>query len=840
VVRQKIKPNLAAKSRFVVLGLLASTIAIGASLSQWLNCQASPAKVKGASGQGASGHATSSQAIPAEISRLWQAPSPQFAAAVANLGSEPKDVSIANLRRFLEGQNIFNSGNTERLVASYALARLLAKSNSGADQNDAISLFSQAQALPLLHIDSLWHASEILTSQGDNKKTRDFVEKILRDPAATPSDQARALYEMAQSFLREPSSDNNQKAKDLLLTIKQKYPATEYGTASNYYLGQMALGNSGNISGKNSNSASYASNTTSVVGSESVFGSSTSSSGNSSSNGTSSSAGNYGSMSNGALGSPGSAAEAEALAYFSDYLKGSVNGRFSSDVADKLMAMNTRGAALTPADLDRIGLVYYRKNNYSKALDAFNRSGTTNNQYRKAQCLAKLHRKPESVAALLTAIRQAPDAAYYDDFADVVTGPLSRAETADVWKQILAIKPVKLDHALWNIAVRASDTDATPLFQRLIKEYPTSEHAPEAMWWMFWHRTKVIYPAGLAKNKLQAEALASMAENAALRYPTHRSAARFLFWAGKIHEHLGDHNKAKALYQHSHNLYPSNYYAFRSLARLAYLNAPADKRRDRGWSTNAQRNCLDNWSWPQPPTLFTFDRVARLAGPKVALLAAARQLDECQTALAEAPEANDSAREDIIGFRSWIYLSQGMIMEGIRAAGKDLDGKPNHAPLWQITYPWAYAARIKEQGQLRKVDPYLIHALIREESRYFPKALSRSQALGLMQLLPATAAGVGKRIGVPALNREDVFNPDNNIKLGTAYLEYTLKRFNGNAMLAVASYNGGPNAVKSWVDKFNASGGKDWDYFVEEIPFKETRDYVRKVFGSYFVYETLY
>lgn len=194
----------------------------------------------------------------------------------------------------------------------------------------------------------------------------------------------------------------------------------------------------------------------------------------------------------------------------------------------------------------------------------------------------------------------------------------------------------------------------------------------------------------------------------------------------------------------------------------------------------------------------------------------------------------------MIGFRSWLYLSQGLIMEGIRAAGKDLEGKPNHAPLWQITYPWAYAARIKEQGQLRKVDPYLIHALIREESRYFPKALSRSQAIGLMQLLPGTAFGVGKRIGVPLSSKEDVFIPDNNIKLGTAYLEYTLKRFNGNAMLAVASYNGGPNAVKSWVDKFNAAGGKDWDYFVEEIPFRETRDYVRKVFGSYFVYETLY
>ncbi|CAN5376114.1 hypothetical protein BH11CYA1_BH11CYA1_38420 [soil metagenome] len=817
------------KSRIVFLSLLAGSVALGSNLTQWLTCQAAPP---------AKGKTAAIQAISPEISRLWQSPSPQFAATVANLGNEPKETSISNLRRFLEGQN----SNTERIAASYALAKLLSKSNSGADQNDAIALFNQTQALPLLHIDSLWHAAEILTSQGDNKKTRDFVEKILRDPTADAADQARALYEMAQSYLREPSSENTQRAKDLFLNIKQKYAATEYGTAANYYLGQMALSN-GSSSIAASSAAATSSSSTTAAGSDGAFGSSVGGTGGTSGAGGNSngnSAGSYGSMSNGALGAPGSPAEAEAIAYFSDYLKGSVNGRFSNDVADKLMAMNTRGATLTPADLDRIGLVYYRKNNYSKALDAFNRSGTTSNQFRKAQCLAKLHRKPESVAALLAAIKQAPEAAYYDDFADVVTGPLSRTETADVWKQILALKPVKLDHALWNIAVRASDTDATPLFQRLVKEYPTSEHAPEAMWWMFWHRTKIIYPAGLVKNKLQAVGLANMAESAALRYPTHRSAARFLFWAGKIHEHLGDHAKAKALYQHSYNLYPSNYYAFRSLARLAYLNAPADKRHDRGWSTRAARNSLDNWSWPQPPTLFSFDKIARAAGPKVAFLAAARQQDECQAALAEAPEANESTRQDIIGLRSWLYLSQGMIMEGIRAASKDLDGKPNQAPLWQINYPWAYAARIKEQGQLRKVDPYLIHALIREESRYFPKALSRSQAIGLMQLLPATAFGVGKRIGVPLSSKEDVFIPDNNIKLGTAYLEYTLKRFNGNAMLAVASYNGGPNAVKSWVDKFNASGGKDWDYFVEEIPFRETRDYVRKVFGSYFVYETLY
>jgi len=763
--------------------LLSGLYALSLNVSDWAPCLAAPPKslagpvtVKHSPASSETAAPLAHQ-VPAEIMQLWQSPSPAYAAATGKIGLENRDFSINKLRGFFQN----NPGNkTERLAASYALGRLLAHSQFGADQNEAMTLFAQSQSMPLLHIASLWHTAEILTVQGDEKKIREFVERILRDPAAKPDAQARALYELAQSFMREQDTIH---AKELFLTLRQKHLGTEYATAANYYLGQMALTDAG-----------------------------------------------------------AGADPKQAMTYFSDYLKDSVNGRFSAEVADKLLAFGSKGALLTAADLERIGLVYYRKGDYAKALDAFEKSGTTNNQFRKAQCQAKLHRKAESIAALLLAIKQSPESTYYDDFADVVTGPLSRAETAQVWKQILALKPVKLDHALWNIAVRSTDQEARPLFRRLVDQYPTSEHAPEAMWWMFWHNLKNIYPGGIAKNKAMAIELANSAENTAKVYHTHRSAARFLFWAGKIHEHLGDHARARGLYQQAFARYPANYYGHRAQARLAFLNAPADKRRDRGWSTTADRpNSTTNWNWPEPPALFDIEKIARFAGPEVALLAAARQMDECQQALnAAAGKEGASLHDDMAGFRSWLLLNQGLIMEGIRAAGKDLDGKPSRSPLWQIDYPWAYAARIKEQGQLRKVDPYLIHALIREESRYFPRALSRSQAMGLMQLLPATAIGVAKRISVPIVEKDDIFIPDNNIKLGTAYLEYTLKRFNGNAMLAVASYNGGPNAVKSWVDRFHAAGGSDWDYFVEEIPYRETRDYVRKVFGSYFVYENLY
>lgn len=771
-------------------GLLSGLYAFSLNISNWAPCLAAPPKslagpvtMKHSSSTGES--APVAHQIPREIMLLWQNPSPAYTGAIGRLGLEAKDASINKLRSFVQG----DGGNrTEKLAASYALGRLLARGQFGADQNEAMVMFSQSQNLPLLHIPSMWHTAEVLTVQGDEKKIREFVERILRDPAAKPDAQARALYELAQSFMREQDTAH---AKELFLTLRTKHLGTEYATAANYYLGQMALTDT---------SASAASSIDSGANST------------------------------------------QAQAYFSDYLKDSLSGRFSAEVADKLLAMSSKGAILTPVDLDRIGLVYYRKGDYAKALAAFEKSGTTNNQFRKAQCQAKLHRKAEAIAALLLAIKQSPESTYYDDFADVVTGPLTRAETAQVWKQILALKPVKLDHALWNIAIRSTDQEARPLFRRLVEQYPTSEHAPEAMWWMFWHSLKNIYPSGIVKNKAMAIELANSAENTAKIYHTHRSAARFLFWAGKIHEHLGDHARAKGLYQQAFARYPANYYGHRAQARLAYLSAPPEKRRDRGWSTRADRpDSTVNWSWPEPPALFDIEKIARFAGPEVALLAAARQMDECQQALGAASgKENPSLREDLAGFRAWLLLNQGLIMEGIRAAGKDLDGKPNRSPLWQIDYPWAYAARIKEQGQLRKVDPYLIHALIREESRYFPRALSRSQAMGLMQLLPATAIGVAKRINVPIVEKNDIFIPDNNIKLGTAYLEYTLKRFNGNAMLAVASYNGGPNAVKSWVDRFHAAGGSDWDYFVEEIPYRETRDYVRKVFGSYFVYENLY
>jgi soluble lytic murein transglycosylase len=208
-----------------------------------------------------------------------------------------------------------------------------------------------------------------------------------------------------------------------------------------------------------------------------------------------------------------------------------------------------------------------------------------------------------------------------------------------------------------------------------------------------------------------------------------------------------------------------------------------------------------------------------------------RQFDEC---LQELP-ANAEPE-----FKAAICAADENYQGAIRAVSHDLDGTPSQSWAWQMAYPREFAEYVAQGAQANNLDPLLIHALIREESRYNVMAISRSKAIGLTQLMPGTAYGVAKRLGIPLSGTADVFKPDINIKLGSNYLAYVLKRAQENALMAVASYNGGPGAVQQWLKQHAAAGYPDFDYFVENIGFRETRDYVRKVFASYWNYERVY
>ena len=155
--------------------------------------------------------------------------------------------------------------------------------------------------------------------------------------------------------------------------------------------------------------------------------------------------------------------------------------------------------------------------------------------------------------------------------------------------------------------------------------------------------------------------------------------------------------------------------------------------------------------------------------------------------------------------------------------------------LWRMAYPTGYIPTIRRYAGPH-VDPLLVAGIIREESLYNPKALSRAGAMGLMQLMPQTANRVALRLGLGSVDRADLLDGEMNIRLGTDYIGELLRDYQGNLIRAVAAYNAGPDAVSRWIAKF---GNRDPDEFVELISYRETRRYVKRVLTSYRIYHAI-
>jgi soluble lytic murein transglycosylase len=152
---------------------------------------------------------------------------------------------------------------------------------------------------------------------------------------------------------------------------------------------------------------------------------------------------------------------------------------------------------------------------------------------------------------------------------------------------------------------------------------------------------------------------------------------------------------------------------------------------------------------------------------------------------------------------------------------------------WYALYPFPFLQTIETWAQQRQLNPILVTALIRQESRFMPGIRSSVGATGLMQVMPETAAEVASKINLKQYKLND---PEDNIQLGTWYLDHTHQEYSNNSLLAVASYNAGPGAVAGWLQK----GVRDPDEFVEAIPYDETKGYVKAVFENYWNYLRLY
>jgi soluble lytic murein transglycosylase len=143
----------------------------------------------------------------------------------------------------------------------------------------------------------------------------------------------------------------------------------------------------------------------------------------------------------------------------------------------------------------------------------------------------------------------------------------------------------------------------------------------------------------------------------------------------------------------------------------------------------------------------------------------------------------------------------------------------------EFTLPLRHEDIIRQQAKEKGLDAALIAGVIYEESR-FRDQTSHAGARGLMQITPATARFIARDSGGTAFTHDDLATPQINIAYGSYYLRYLMRRYNGNETLAIAAYNAGETNVNRWVS--DAGGADNFDS-TRDIPFKETRDYVRDV-----------
>lgn len=151
-------------------------------------------------------------------------------------------------------------------------------------------------------------------------------------------------------------------------------------------------------------------------------------------------------------------------------------------------------------------------------------------------------------------------------------------------------------------------------------------------------------------------------------------------------------------------------------------------------------------------------------------------------------------------------------------------------------YPQKYSEYVYKYSEQSNVEPLLIFAMIKAESNFDEKVVSSSGAIGLMQLMEKTGLEQAKK-NDKNYEYKDLYNPEINIELGTAYVAELINKYNGNYYLAITAYNAGIGVVDGWIaDGTIKSDGSD----IENIPYKETNNYVRKIVKNYKMYQELY
>lgn len=344
--------------------------------------------------------------------------------------------------------------------------------------------------------------------------------------------------------------------------------------------------------------------------------------------------------------------------------------------------------------------------------------------------------------------------------------------------------------------------------ERLYKKYPQSQLVNKLVW---------MEVESHLENKDWGEAHNHLINTSLISTDTALQ-ARLLYWTAKTKHYFGEFKESKVIYNRVIKQFPYTYYAYRS---SQFLN-------------QSTLNPLKYHHINQTTTLSHKDYLL----VNIGLADLVRQ--RLNQALTIAKKNNTSEKEYLTHQLSYVYQLMGDYYASIQTIrhqyGRSLYPQKDaelSAQLQPLLYPTPYLEWVKMYSKKHGIPASIVLAVMREESLFKTRTVSRARAVGLMQIMPQTGKEIAQQLKRSWSGVSDLQDPQTNIQFGCYYLARLYKQF-GNWEHTLMAYNAGPNRVKQWKKAYPS---KDMDWFLLMIPYDETKHYVKHVLQSHFMYQ---
>jgi soluble lytic murein transglycosylase len=476
----------------------------------------------------------------------------------------------------------------------------------------------------------------------------------------------------------------------------------------------------------------------------------------------------------------------------------------SSDAYTALTRIsNSQGTSFQPSQSDYLERadILFDKSRWSAALNNYNKLSSKSTEVRTNIGIAMVNTKKFNEAENILKNINSPRSLFWRGKLKTKQGLDSQA--SQLYTQIHQLYPNSpfAAEGLYNAArlyqINNQTQQAIKTYDILIRSYPRNKYAEDGAWNLGW----IYYRKGQFREAHGTFSAFTDSESSF-------NASNAKYWKARTLEKQGKRDEAHVQYRELAGSTTPTYHTYLAQKKSGYTPT----------FTNIN------------PESIVLSPQANARKAKAQMLIALGMPEEAQFEIVAMEDEANTKEEFVIvsllysqvdDYNQSIKIAQGL---GLPQANR-------------LSYPKGFQEFVTPYAKKYGVDELLVYSIIREESRFQKDVVSPADAVGLMQLIPPTARAVARQIGINGFTTAMLTIPKINIEMGIFYFKQVLDQFNGDIELAMASYNAGPGRAADWKVRFY---GLEKDEFIEEVPFRETRNYIRRILRSYGAYKAIY